>query len=179
MGTFTFSLWKLRKGIKMSKFKATLIGLLLALMIGIISCRSLLEEVMPVNINKRALEYAQLPPEELEPYPSLADAKRAKIEIVINHRTTQLSLKRQAEDDNLEYNDALGFINQDILAGGANLDLIIGSEDNPFSIMGVLFAAGLGGSGLAIGRRYFKRPGDYTPQEHETEIIKVKNGNNA
>lgn len=163
----------------MSKFKVTLVGLLLALMIGIMSCRSLLEEVMPVSINKRAVEYSEVDPEELKPYPSLADAKRIKVEIIVNHRDKQIALKRAAEDDNLEHSDAFGFINNDIAIGEANLDLVIGSEDNSFSIMGILFSLGVGGGGLALGRRFLKRPGDFTPQEHEAEILKVQNGNNA
>ena len=161
----------------MSKFKTIMLSLLLALMIGVVSCRSMLEEVFPVGINKRAVEYAKVDPDDLKPYPTLADAKRVKIEIILNHRDTQISLKRQAEDDNLSNGDALGFINQDISTGDANLDLVIGSEDNPFSIMGMLFAAGLGGGGLAVGRKYLKRPGDFTPQEHEVEVVKAKNGN--
>jgi len=161
----------------MSKFKTVVFSLLLALMIGVIGCRSLLEEVMPVNINKRAVEYSKIDLKELEPYPTLADAKRVKVEIIVNHRDKQISLKRQAEDDNLSNGDALGFINADIKTGDANLGLLIGSEDNPFSIMGILFSLGVGGGGLALGRKFLKRPGDYTPQEHEIEVVKAKNGN--
>jgi hypothetical protein len=161
----------------MSKFKTVLLSLVLVLTIGLMSCRSLLEEFMPVNINKRAVEYSEIDPEELKPYPTLADAKRVKIEIIVNHRDKQISLKRQAEDDNLAHSDAYGFINQDIMAGDANLDLLIGSKGNPFSVMGMLFSLGVGGGGLALGRRFLKRPGDFTPQEHEVEIVKAKNGN--
>ena len=161
----------------MSKFKTILLSLILALMIGIISCRSLLEEIMPVSINKRAVEYSEIDPEELKPYPTLADAKRVKIEIIVNHRDKQIFLKRKAEDDNLANSDAYGFINQDIMTGDANLDLLIGGEDNPFSIMGILFSLGVGGGGLALGRRFLKRPGDFTPEEHKCAVVEAKNGN--
>lgn len=132
---------------------------------------------MPVDINKRAVEYSKVDPDDLKPYPTLADAKRVRVEIIMNHRDKQIALKRTAEDDNLAHSDAYGFINQDILAGDSNLDLFIGSEDNPFSIMGILFSLGVGGGGLALGRRFLKRPGDYTPEQHEVEIVKAKNGN--
>jgi len=39
-----------------------------------------------------------------------------------------------------------------------------------------LVAAGLGGGGLAVGRRYFRRPGDFTPEEHDHDVEKAKNG---
>lgn len=161
----------------MSKFKTILLSVVFVLLIAVVSCRSLLEEVMPVDINKRAVEYSKIDPEELKPYPTLADAKRVRVEIIVNHRDKQISLKRLAEDDNLANGDALGFINQNIAVGESNLGMIIGSEDNPFSIMGLLFAAGLGGGGLAVGRRYFKRQGDYSPEEYEAGIVKAKNGN--
>ncbi len=160
----------------MSKFKTILLSLVLALMIGIVSCRSLLEEIMPASVDKRAAKYANVNPEELEPYPTLADAKRIKVEIILNHRDQQLALKRASEDDNLNHGDALGFINQSIIVSDANLDLLIGSEDNPFSIMGILFSLGVGGGGLALGRRFLRRPGDFTPEEHDRDVEKAKNG---
>lgn len=160
----------------MNKFKITLVSILFVLLITILSCRSLLEEVMPASINKRAVAYAAVDPNDLKPYPTLADAKRVKIEIIVNHRDQQIALKRAAEDDNLYHGDALGFINQDITVGDANLDLVIGSKGNPLSIMGVLFALA-GGSGLAVGRKFLRRPGDFTPEEHDRDVEKAKNGN--
>lgn len=160
----------------MNKFKTILLSLVLVLMIGIISCRLLLEEIMPASVDKRAAKYANIDPEELEPYPTLADVKRIKVEIILNHRDQQLSLKRQAEDDNLDHNDALGFINSSIAVSEANLDMIIGSENNPFSIMGILVSLGIGGGGLAFGRRFLKRPGDFTPEEHKCAVVEAKNG---
>lgn len=146
------------------------------LVLGILSCRALLEEAVPVKINERAIAYAEVDPDSFGIIESLADAKRVKVEIIVNHRDMQLALDRAKEDDNLAHGDAYGFINSNIAAGEATLDLAIGSEDNPFSIMGILLSLGIGGGGLALGRKYLKRPGDYTPQEHEAEVIKARNG---
>lgn len=161
----------------MSKVKTVLLTVVCMIVLSVLSCRALLEEGVPVKINKRAIEYAEVDPNSFGTIESLADAKRVKTEIIINHRDKQLGLRREAEDDNLAHGDAYGFINSNILTGEQTLDLLIGSEDNPFSIMGLLVTLGIGGGGLALGRSYLKRPGDYTPQEHEAEVLKAKNGN--
>lgn len=161
----------------MGKLKTVLLTIGCIIVLAILSCRTFLEEIVPVDINDRAIKYAKVDPESFGIIESLADAKRVKVEVVINHRNIQLGLKRASEDDNLAHGDAYGFINNNITAGEQTLDLIIGSGDNPFSIMGLLFSLGIGGGSLAIGRKYLKRPGDFTPQEHEAEVLKVKNGN--
>lgn len=160
----------------MSKVKTVLLTVVCMAVLAILSCRALLEEVVPVKINERAIEYAGVDPDSFGIIESLADAKRVKVEIIINHRDVQLGLKRASEDDNLAHGDAYGFVNSNIAAGEQTLDLLIGDENSPFSIMGILFALGVGSGGLALGRSYLKRPGDYTPQEHEVEVLKAKNG---
>lgn len=160
----------------MGKFKTILLIVVCITLLAIVSCRALLEEFVPVKINKRAVEYSKVDPNSFGIIESLADAKRVRVEIIINHRDMQLGLKRASEDDNLAHGDAYGFVNSDIGKGEATLDLIIGDENNPISIMGLIVALGLGGGGLALGRSYLKRPGDYTPQEHEVEVLKAKNG---
>lgn len=161
----------------MSKIKTVLLTVVCMAIVGLVSCRALLEEVVPVRINERATTYAEVDPDSFGIIESLADAKRVKVEIIVNHRDMQLALDRAKEDDNLAHGDAYGFINSNIAAGEDTLDLIIGSEDNPFSLMGLIVTLGIGGGGLALGRKYMKRPGDFTPQEHAVEVIKAKNGN--
>lgn len=140
----------------MKTLKTVLLTLLFVVLIGIISCRSYLDEVMPVNIGKRAIKYAVVDPDDFGVIVSLADAKRVKVEIVLNHRDQQLSLKRQAEDDNLAHGDALGFIDNTIVVGDARMDLLIGGEDQPFSILGIMALLGTGGIGLGVGKKFFK-----------------------
>lgn len=140
----------------------------------LISCRSVLDGITPANINDRSLDYAEVDLNSLGLIPSLADAKRVRTEIVIGHRDVQLDLKRLAQDDKLYYQDALGFIDASIAESQYVQDIVIGSEDQPFSLLGIL--AGLTG-GAAIGKA-MKRKGDYSPEEVEVEIAKAKNGSN-
>lgn len=164
-------------GQEMKKLKGVLLVLGCIIVLAVIG-GCLLDEITPTAaINPRSLNYAGIDANDvgilgITQIPSLADAKRVRTEIVVNHRTTQLNLKRFTEDDNLYYGDAYGFINASVAQGQYIQDLLIGDEGNPFSILGVLAAFG----GVAVGRKYLKRPGDYTPQEHEVEVLKAKNG---
>lgn len=157
----------------MKTLKTILLTLFFTALILVISCRSYLEEAIPVSIDKRAAEYAAVDPDDFGLITSLADAKRVKTEIVLNHRDMQISLKRLAEDDNLAHSDALGFIDNTIVVGEANMDLLIGSENQPFSIMGILATLSVGGVGLGVGKKYFKSDAEKIREHNE----KIKNGN--
>lgn len=159
----------------MKTLRTVLLTIFFMALLTVIACRSYLEEVIPVSIDKRAIEYAIVDPDDFGLITSLADAKRVKIEIVLNHRDMQISLKRLAEDDNLAHGDALGFINNPIIIGEANLDLLIGDETNPFSLTGILMMAGLGSGGLIVGKKYFESDKEKIRKHDE----KVKNGSTA
>lgn len=156
----------------MKTLKTVLLTLFFVVLIGIISCRSYLDEVLPVSIDKRASEYAGADPDDFGAIVSLADAKRVKVEIILNHRDQQIFLKRQAEDDNLAHGDALGFIDNTITVGDARMDMLIGSEDQPFSLLGIVALLSTGGIGLGVGKKFFKSDKELIRERDE----KVKNG---
>jgi len=145
----------------MKRIKDVLLIVVSIVMLGILGCASLLDEVTPAAINDRAIKYAEKTKEDIG-FPTLADVKRLKTDIIINHRDKQISLKRIAEDDTRAYGDALDFINSSIASAEYVQNLVVGSEGNPISILGLLAPLGIG---TALGRRYFKRPGDLTPEE--------------
>jgi len=151
--------------------KAVATTVFLILVLGIMGCRALLDEVTPANLPDRSIDYSGLTPEDIGNFPSLADAKRARDEIIINHRDTQIGLKRKAEDDQMDYKDALGFINASIEDATGLQELLIGSPDNPISILGLLAPLGLG---ALAGKELFKRGKDYSPEEHEMALAKAK-----
>jgi len=82
-------------------------------------------------------------------------------------------LKRQAEDDNLAHGDALGFIDNTITVGDARMDMLIGDENTPFSLVGILATLSVGGVGLGVGKKFFKSDKELQ-REHDE---KVKNNN--
>jgi len=143
------------------------------LSLSLIGCRSFLDRLTPAEIAEISVDYSGLDiPVVLEDIGSLRDARKVRDAIIINHRTQQLDLLRLAQDDELRYKDAIGFIEMSIAAAENLQDLIVGSEGEPFSILGIL--AGFTG-GAAIGKM-LKRKGDYSPAEVAEEISKVKNG---
>lgn len=151
--------------------KSICITLFLIAIIGVVGCRSLLDELTPARIRDRSADYAEITEEDIGIFPSVADATDTRIEIIIKHRDTQLDLKRLAEDDKLAYEDALGFINAAIEEAYVLQGLIIGSPENPISLLGLLAPLGLG---AFAGKEFFKRGKDYSPEQYEAGVAKAK-----
>lgn len=140
----------------------------------VLGCNEMLDRFTPATIAKIAADYSEVKvPVILEDISSLREARKVRSAIIIKHRTEQLDLLRMAQDDKLAYADAIGFMETSIAAAEALQDLVVGSEGEPFSILGIL--AGVTG-GAAIGKA-LKRKGDFSPAEHEEAVIKAKNGN--
>lgn len=151
--------------------RSVIITLLLIAVVVVVGCRSLLDEFTPAKIRDRAADYAEVTEEDIGVFPSLADAMDTRIEIIIKHRDTQVSLKRLAEDDSVLYKDALGFIDAAIEESINLQGLIIGSPENPISLLGLLVPLGLG---AVAGKELFKRGKDYSPEEYEAAVAKAK-----
>ncbi len=151
--------------------KSVMVTLLLVLVIGIVGCRALLDDLTPAKIPERSKEYAEVTPEDIGGFPSLGDATDTRVEIIIKHRDTQIGLKRRAEDDTMAYKDALGFIDQAIADSYALQAIVIGSPENPISLLGLLAPLGLG---AFAGGSLIKRGKDYSPEQYETAVAKAK-----
>ena len=138
--------------------------------LAIISCRSLMDRVTPCTVTEQSYEYVKGSLDGFKEIDSLFSVKKLHTEIVIKHRTTQINFLRLAEDDDLDHSDAIGFINANIKEAEYLQGIVIGSEDQPLSLLGIL--AGFTG-GAAIGRA-LKRKGDYSPAEMEEVVAKAK-----
>lgn len=148
--------------------------LICILSFAILGCNEMLDRFTPATIAKISADYSEIKvPVILEDVGTLRDAKKVKNNIIIKHRTEQLDLLRLAQDDELAFKDAIGFIETSISAAQALQDLVVGSEGQPFSILGIL--AGVTG-GAAVGKA-LKRKGDFSPAEVAEEVAKAKNGN--
>ncbi len=140
----------------------------------ILGCNEMLDRFTPSVIPEISADYSEIEvPIILEDIGTLRDAKKVRTNIVVKHRTEQLDLLRLAQDDDLAFKDAIGFIETSISAAEALQDLVVGSEGQPFSLLGVL--AGVTG-GTVIGKM-IKRKGDFSPDEVAEEVRKAKNGN--
>lgn len=134
-----------------------------------IGCRGLMDRLTPADLSPHVSGYLDIEHKDLV---SLHEATQIKDQVIIKHRNTQTDLLRQAQDDETYYQDAITFVRESIAEAKQLQDLIVGSEDQPFSILGIL--AGFTG-GAAIGRA-IKRKGDYSPAEVRELVAKAKNG---
>lgn len=154
--------------------KKYLFLLICAICIVIISCRSMMDEATPTIIENQVFEYVgEMPPHNFfsRNLVSLAEAKALEDGIIIVHRDRQTEHLRGLEDDKYYYDVASGFVRESIKESEQFQQAVVGSESNPLSLLGLL---GIGGLSGFIGKQYFKRPGDFTPTLHESEVQKAK-----
>lgn len=141
--------------------------------VGLMSCGSMLDKVTPANIPERALSYIDKEPNDIANLfgiNSLYDAKIVKDEITIKHRISQRDFLRMVEDDKVDFGDASGLIAQAVAESQAGQDLMIGSKDQPISILGIMASLGLGTGGLLLGKNKFHAKGDVTKEVHNAEV---------
>lgn len=134
--------------------------------LAVIGCRSMLDTVTPAQMPRKAAEYLGDPNEA--GLTSLNNLRETRTDIIVKHRNEQRDLRRDAEDDLVAYQDAIGFIDTNIRDSQTMQNVIVGGAEQPFSLLGIM--AGLTG-GAAIGRA-MKRKGDLAPEEVEREIAK-------
>jgi hypothetical protein len=138
-----------------------------AICLAVISCGNLVDRITPASLPKQTSEYLKIPHKDLC---SLYDIKSIRNDVIITHRKAQVEFLRLAQDDEAEYQDAIQFIQTAIADSQSFQDMVVGSEGNQFSVLGIM--AGLTG-GAALGRS-FKRKGDLSPEEVAEKIAETK-----
>jgi hypothetical protein len=133
----------------------------------------MMDRVTPTSVAEQSYEYVHESLDGFKEIDSLFNVKKLHNEIVIKYRTAQINFLRLAEDDKLAHDDAIGFIDANIKEAEYLQGIIIGSADQPLSLIGIL--AGFTG-GAAIGR-VLKRKGDFSPVEVEEIVAKAKRRN--
>ena len=155
------------------KNMSVLLILVCLLCVAIISCRSMIDRVTPCEVPEQAYEYVNGTMEGYTELDSLYNVRKMRLEMIIQHRTDLISLKRAIEDEDYGYDDAVGLINNQIEESQNFQDIVVGGPDTEFSLIGIL--AGFTG-GAAIGKM-LKRKGDYSPAEVEDVVARAKNTN--
>jgi len=130
-----------------------------------LGCRTLVDSLTPVMVPNQALEYVG----RSDGWTSLRDARDIRVDILITHRDRQLDLIRDIEDDKYAFEDALQLVEYNIKGAEDLQSLIMGSAEQPFSVLGLLAGAF---PGLAIGSLLLKRPQDYTKDQVEAIVAK-------
>ena len=147
--------------------KNLLLALACIVCLAIISCRSMMDRFTPCTQTEQSYEYVHGSLDGFKEIDSLHNVKKLRTEIIIKHRTAQIDYLRAAEDDDFANSDAIGFITGNIKEAEYLQGVIVGSEDQPFSLLGIL--AGMSG-GTIIGKM-LKRKQDFDPAEMEIERI--------
>jgi len=134
-----------------------------------ISCGGFIDRLTPCEITVQSTDYAEaeFPPLGIM---TLYEARQIKDRIKIKHRVTQTSLKRLAEDDKTKNDDALGFIIDNIAASEKVQSVVVGSLENPMSLMGLLGISGL----TFVAGSARKRKNDKSPDEVNEIVAKAK-----
>lgn len=144
-----------------AKSNILLIGIVMLSLV-LLGCGSVADYFTPAHVPQRTAGYVSADP-NLSGFTTLHKAKETRQDVLITHRDAQLDLKRQAEDDKLQYSDALEVIDFNISQSQTMQDIVLNGTDTTPGIMTVLFGAG----GLLAGRNFLKRPGDLSPDEVE------------
>lgn len=147
---------------------AALIVLCLVCLAGV-SCGGFIDRFTPCEVTEQSMTYAdrEFPPLGIM---TLHEAKQIRERIKIKYRVEQISLKRLAQDSKFAHDDAIKFIDINITDSESFQDTVVGSVDNPMSIMGLL---GVGSVSLMAGR-LMKRKNDLTPAEHQEIVVAAK-----
>lgn len=161
----------------MRDWKNYLLAIVGLICMAFFGCRTWLDKVTPVNIDEQVRLLAGTEPNDFGPIgPTLYDARKIKNQLTSQHHFGMLGLQRQRADLDWRHNFAGGLLKISIDEAEAWQQAVIGSEDNPVSILGLLASMGLTGVGTAVGRKYLRRPGDVTPDELNVAVEKAKNG---
>ncbi len=153
--------------------KKIIVPILCILCLAVMSCQSLLDKVTPCDIPKPARDYAGVDPNQARGplgYPTLYNARQIETAVETTHHHAQINFMRQVQDDNYKYQIALDLIRPPIAESQQLQDRIIGSPEQPLSILGVLGASGLT---YWIGAKR-KRPGDLDPDQAEAEKVRAR-----
>jgi len=140
--------------------------------IAITNC-SMLDNIVPVNLPQASLKYLDIDPNEVG-FPSLQKAKDILNDMVLVHYERAMGFKRLLEDENYEYGFCKGLLEPAIREGEAWKALIIGDEDQPFSILGILSYLGIGAGALFLGKEKLVGHNQFSREQHDTDVEKAK-----
>jgi len=142
-----------------NKIRNTGLVLVGLLCLAVLNCRSSMDKLTPAPVSSQVLKYAEKEPNDFwYGIPSLWDLKEIRNEIALKHRNATVRHRRGIEDEEFRYDFAMGLLNSSIQESEDFQQLVIGTEDNPVSILGILAGLGLTGVGTVLGGRYIKRP---------------------
>jgi len=151
-----------------------LCGVLLLAGIGLMSCGSFLDQVTPSEVPKQTRAYLKADANDFGSFVSLHEAEQARRDVVTQHRDYLLDWEFELKKEDYLYQDAIGYLTPAIERSREMQAIIVGSEDQPFSLAWFITQAGFGGTIGLLAKNLLKRKKDYTPEEHFLDVERAK-----
>ena len=144
--------------------------LICLLCVAVISCRSMIDRFTPCEVPEQAYEYVNGSMDGYAELDSLYNVRKMRLEMIIQHRTDLIGLRRAIEDEGYASDDAIGLIDDEIKESQELQNFVVGGAGTDFSLMGIL--AGFTGGSAIFNMR--KRKGDFSPVEVEEVVARAK-----
>lgn len=151
--------------IKTWSWKQIALLMLGVLSLVIIGCEPLLYEVWPVMAPKETRKYLFEDPNATRAVVSMVKAEEMREDVMIKHRDYLIEMRRNIEDDEYAFQDAM-LIDDRIEESRQWKEYLIGDKTNPLSVASLLAGTSLAGF---IGYKV-KRRGDSTPEEVNVRV---------
>ena len=151
------------KAVKFQRLdKLNVICIVLAMLgLALLGCNTAIDHVTPAPVSSIVTEYVGHNVPSWHGFTTLYNVRQLNLEIDIKHRVDQLKFIRLIEDDDLRHSFAKAYNDAAQAEGQTFQDVIVGSDNNPFSLAGLLATAA---PGLMLGRA-MKRKQDYSPEQ--------------
>ncbi len=124
-----------------------------------LGCPQIVNRVTPADVPEQALDYLSFEPNDVHTVfgmSSLYEVRILAAKVEILHREEQLRLTRALTDDTYDYETAKEFLDNSIFSAEAVQDVLIGSPEQPMSLLGLLGGGALG----TFAGKLMRRRGD-------------------
>ena len=153
--------------------------IILLLFVGLIcmaitSCGSILDKYTPSNLPGKSLDYTNKDPNDYGWFHSLYDAENLMQEILSTRRDKLIDWEYWLKKEDAAYQDAKGYLEPAIAESLRMQEIVIGSEDQPYSILGILSYLGVGGGALFLGKEKLVGRNQYTKEQRDADIAKAR-----
>jgi len=158
----------------MKTWKIVLLLIIGLVCIAITSCSSYLDRFTPSSLPGKSLEYTNKDPNDYGWFHSLYDAESLMQGIFSTRRDRLIDWEYWLKKDEAAYQDAKGYLEPAIAESRQVQEIAIGSEDQPYSILGLLSYLGIGGGGLLLGKEKLVGRNQCTREQHDLDVAKAK-----
>lgn len=158
----------------MKNWKSYILLLVGLVCLAVTSCRTYIDKLTPCPLTKKALAYTESEPNDFGWFHSLDDGERLLRGIISMRRDRLEEWNYWIRKDENAYNDAKGQQEPIVIETRETQERVIGSEDQPLSILGILSYLGIGSGALLLGKEKLVGKNQYTKEQHDVDVAIAK-----